>query len=374
MVEVSSTQRISRLTPLNAVLERIDAQVEAVKLQRWAIGTTEGYTLAEDVIISSGHPEHAIALRDGFAVASAAIADAGPYAPVPLLLPASRVDVGQALPNGTDAVLPLDAVTLRGDQAEALAPVSAGEGVLAAGGDAAPHAVMRCAGERMRSVDIAAIQAAGIKGALIRQPRIAVVIGGEPAQALNAVVGLFVRTVFDAGATVSRKSSHDITLESAISDADNEAIIAIGGTGSGRSDAAVQTLARVGQVEVHGIAISPGETAAFGYIGARPVLLIPGRLDAALAVWLLIGRHLVAKLAGGNLKDMPLMLPLKRKVTSTIGLVELIPVGCSGGMAEPFATGYLSFASLTHSDGWLIVPAESEGFAAGTAVAVNPWP
>jgi molybdopterin biosynthesis enzyme len=40
----------------------------------------------------------------------------------------------------------------------------------------------------------------------------------------------------------------------------------------------VKTLARLGQVEAHGIAVSPGETAAFGFAGARPVLLIPGRL------------------------------------------------------------------------------------------------
>jgi hypothetical protein len=43
-------------------------------------------------------------------------------------------------------------------------------------------------------------------------------------------------------------------------------------------------------------------------------------------------------------------------------------------MAEPLASGYLSFTALAHSDGWIAVPSESEGFAAGTPVAVNPWP
>ncbi len=65
------------------------------------------------------------------------------------------------------------------------------------------------------------------------------------------------------------------------------------------------------------------------------------------------------------------MLPLKRKVTSTIGLTELIPVSCAGGMAEPLGSGYLSFTALTRSDGWIVVPADSEGFAAGTQVAVR---
>jgi molybdopterin molybdotransferase len=141
-----------------------------------------------------------------------------------------------------------------------------------------------------------------------------------------------------------------------------------------RRDGTVQELARLGQVEAHGIAICPGETAAVGFVGNRPVLLVPGRLDAALVVWLLIGRHLVAKLAGGVVEDTPMILPLRRKVTSTIGMTELIPVSCSDGMAEPLGSGYLSLTALSRSDGWILVPAESEGFAAGSEVAVHQWP
>jgi molybdopterin biosynthesis enzyme len=150
--------------------------------------------------------------------------------------------------------------------------------------------------------------------------------------------------------------------------------MAVGGTGSGQRDTAVHTLARLGRVEAHGIAVSPGETATFGFAGGRPVLLIPGRLDAALAIWLLIGRPLLARLAGGTVEDASVTLPLRRKVTATIGLTELVPVGCGEGMAEPLGSGYLSLTSLARSDGWIVVPADSEGFAAGTPVVVHPWP
>ena len=100
---------------------------------------------------------------------------------------------------------------------------------------------------------------------------------------------------------------------------------------------------------------------------------MPGRIDAALALWLLIGRRLVAKLAGGGVADTPTVMPLKRKATSTIGMTELIPVSCADGMAEPLGSGYLSFAALARSDGWIVVPADSEGFAAGAQVAVTLW-
>jgi molybdopterin molybdotransferase len=104
------------------------------------------------------------------------------------------------------------------------------------------------------------------------------------------------------------------------------------------------------------------------------VLLVPGRLDAALGVWLLIGRLLAARLAGGSIDDLPITASLRRKVTSSIGITELIAVSCRGGVAEPLGSGYLSLTALARSDGWIVVPPDSEGFGAGSQVAVNRWP
>lgn len=368
MVTDSSIQRITKLTPLAAVLALIEARVEAVPSQLFRPVAVQGLTLAEDVVASE-RPPLALALRDGFAVDSAAIADAGPYAPVTLTA-ARRCDAGQPMPEGTDAVLPLDAVTLRGETTEAIGSVSPGEGVLPAGGDAVPQTPLRRAGQRLRAIDIALISAARIEAIAIRQPRIGIAHGGAEDRIIRGALGMLVNAVFEVGGRVSQ---HQVMLDAALAEAESDAIIAVGGTGSGRRDAAVQNLARLGQVEMHGIAISPGETAAFGFVGKRPVVLVPGRLDAALAAWLLIGRHLVAKLAGGAVEFTAATLPLKRKVTSTIGMTELIPVACADGMAEPRAAGYLSLTALARSDGWIVVPPDSEGFAAGTPVAVQPW-
>ena len=91
-------------------------------------------------------------------------------------------------------------------------------------------------------------------------------------------------------------------------------------------------------VAVHGIGLTPGETAAFGFAGTRPVLLLPGRLDAALAVWLTLGRRLLHRLAGGRVFEDPVeTLTLARKLASTVGLAELVPVRRSGDAVEPLA-------------------------------------
>jgi molybdopterin biosynthesis enzyme len=243
---------------------------------------------------------------------------------------------------------------------------------LPAGGDATSHAPLRRAGERVRAVDVAVIAAAGIRGVTIRAPRISIVRGGAASSpVLEAASAMLGRAISQAGGLVSDKP---IMLDAALADEQADAVIAVGGTGSGPRDGAVQALARHGGVEAHGIAMTPGETGAFGFSGGRPVLLMPGRLDTVLAAWLLMGRHLLAKLAHGSVADAATPLPLKRKVTSTIGMTELIPVHCTGGMAEPLGSGYLSFTMLSRSDGWIVVPADSEGFAAGMQVAVRPWP
>ncbi len=374
-LDSSTAQRIARLTPLAAILALIQSRVTAVAPRRSALSQGLGAQVLGAVLAKNVQPPqcppHPIALRDGFAVAAVELADAGPYAPAPLSLAACRVDVGGALPHGTDAVVPLDAITLRGTRAEAVAAVAPGEGVLAVGGDAAPATALRRAGERLRALDLAVIAAVGIADVTIRSPRLVLArASAARTPILDAAQAALSRCAAQAGCAVSEASS----LAKALGDNQCDAVIGIGGTGSGRRDDAVQELARRGLLAAHGIAICPGETAAFGFVGDRAVLLVPGRFDAALAVWLLIGRQLAAKLAGGSIDDRPMTASLRRKVTSTIGMTELIPVSCSDGMAEPLGSGYLSLTALGRSAGWILLPADSEGFAAGSKVAVNQWP
>ncbi len=367
----SGMQRISRLTPLRAILALIELRVGPVKARKRATVTAAGFTLADN-LVTAQRPVTSIALADGFAVDAVALTDAGPYAPALLAALPPWVEAGQALPAGTDAVAPLDAITRRGELVEVVAPVVTGQGVLPAGGDAAAQTLLRRAGERLRDIDCAVAAAAGFAELNVREPRVWVARGrAATTPPIDAGVSLLTRLVGNSGAVIHGELTD---LHEALARDEADAVIAIGGTGGGRDDESVHTLARLGRVEAHGIAISPGETAAFGFAGERPVLLIPGRIDAALALWLLLGRYLVARLAGASIVDRPTVVALKRKATSTIGMTELMPVRLIDGMAEPLACGYLSFTALARSDGFIVVPAGSEGFAEGAQVAVMPWP
>src|SRR6516225_6757967 len=127
-------QRISRLTPLHEVLDRIEAEVKPVTPRSFDTKDALGHILSADVLVDRPLPQSPLALRDGWAVRADLTNDASSYAPAPLAS-AVPVVVGEALPACADAVVPYDALTVRAGEPHALAPVAPGEGVLAQGAD-----------------------------------------------------------------------------------------------------------------------------------------------------------------------------------------------------------------------------------------------
>lgn len=101
--------------------------------------------LAADLVVRRDVPAVATARREGWAVLAEATLGASPYGPVPLpgLHP---VSAGEALPPGTDAVLPPEAATPAGPWVEVTASVAPGEGVVPAGGHLRAGQVLARAG------------------------------------------------------------------------------------------------------------------------------------------------------------------------------------------------------------------------------------
>jgi molybdopterin molybdotransferase len=368
----------SRLAPLSEALARIDALARPVEAREVEVAAATGRVLAADVAVEQSLPVVAVALRDGWAVRADAVADAGPYAPAMLNPPPRFVEVGAPLASETDVVLPPDAVTTRGGVAEATASAVPGEGVLAAGTHARAGQVLRRAGERLRATDVALLRAAGVPRVFARTPRFVIVTANPFVDPVDDTVApLIARAVERHGGTADIvRGARDgaSTLEHALAEThDADAVAIVGGTGAGRHDASVHTLAQLGKVHVHGIGLAPGETAALGSLGARPVLVTPGRLDAALAVWLVLGRHLLMRLAGS---DAPSGMPVRlaRKIASTAGVAEVVLVRRGEDGVEPIASGYFSLHALAQADGFVLVAPEREGFPPGAMVAMHALP
>jgi molybdopterin molybdotransferase len=244
--------------------------------------------------------------------------------------------------------------------------------VLPAGADGDRRMALLRAGLPLTRIQAAALAARGDRRLYIREPHVRVARARPAGDAvLDAAADLIAGEIVAAGGRAVREPPA-VPFEAALADDAVDAVVAVGGTGTGRNDASVVTLARLGRLEVHGIALAPGETAAFGCVGPRPVLLLPGRLDAALAVWLVIGRRLLARLSGAIEPERGFRAKLARKVASSLGLAEVIPVRMVDGIAEPIASGYVPLSALARADGWILVPADSEGYPPGTEVVIRP--
>ncbi|MGX5777623.1 molybdopterin-binding protein, partial [Methylorubrum zatmanii] len=101
----------------------------------------------------------------------------------------------------------------------------------------------------------------------------------------------------------------------------------------------------------------------------RPVLLLPGRPEAALAAFLALGHPLLAALSGAR-EPPSRPAPLLRKIVSAIGLTEIVFVRRRAEGIEPLGGAGLPLRRLVEADGAVLVPPESEGYAEGSQVEV----
>jgi len=164
-------------------------------------------------------------------------------------------------------------------------------------GDATPQLPLRRAGERLRAIDIAVMRAAGIGEVIIRSPRLRIVNGAKNRSAfIDAAMEIAGRVASATGAWVldrrdrqklSKRPCKTMTPMPSLRSAARAAARVM----------QIRMLAKLAASRLMASPYLPVKTAAFGFVGARPVLLAPGATRCRLAVSFLIGRHLVAKLA-----------------------------------------------------------------------------
>ena len=120
--------------------------------------------------------------------------------------------------------------------------------------------------------------------------------------------------------------------------------------------------------------VHPGGSSAIGRLGTTPVVLLPGPpLAAFIAADLFACR--VLRILGGRSGDWPYPVRtgvLTRKIASRLGRLEICRVRVDGSDVEPIAVADgTTLATAVRADGFVPVPLNSEGFAAGATVTVR---
>lgn len=366
-------RRIRSLVALDRVLAEATARIEPVAAERLPVADAVGAVLAEPMIAGGPIPPWTVAARDGWAVSADTVNGASPSSPVFFSEQPAAVESGERMPAGTDAVLPFDTVAEVAGLIEVTASVARGDGRRERGYDADEGLPIAPAGRRLGALALAAARAAEIQTVPVRRPRVRVIATGTAEPPSGATTRLLIDLV-GPGAVVTAIPCPDepATIAAAVARLDADLVITIGGTGEGATDRTVEGVAGAGEIIAHGIAIAPGETTAVGFVGTTPVLMLPGRPDAALAGFLFVGRPILARLSGGGAPAAVAALPLAGKIVSTIGMAEIHFVAVEAGRLVPLGGGGLPLGRLARADGFVTVPPASEGWPAGTVVPFEP--
>jgi molybdopterin biosynthesis enzyme len=272
------------------------------------------------------------------------------------------------MPIGSDCVVDSDLVEPFGSMFQVSGEALPGHGVRRAGGDIGEGSLTIPAGRRLCALDLMLAREAGLKKLAIRCPRLHLI--NVPATSGHIVTAqLIVESARAAGADViySQAGGRDASsVAEAFNNERCDLIVTVGGTGVGRTDATVGALTMRCALIAHGIALQPGRTTALGKADSIPVIALAGAPDQALAAWWTLVLPVLDRLSG-HLRHAK-MLPLVRKISSSVGIADIALLKKSDGAWMPLATGDLTLDHIARADAWLAVPGSSEGFAAGTPV------
>ncbi|HLZ03099.1 MAG TPA: molybdopterin-binding protein [Bradyrhizobium sp.] len=350
---MDATQRLpASLTPLDVALAALLRDVAPVSASKQARHDAHGRESSEIPELAAW-PPHDIAASDGWALRASDLVGASSYTPLPLSRSPVWVEAGDKIPDGCDCVLDEDSIERTGPIAQVLAEAIPGQGIRRKSGKIAdPGRIV--AAWRLSSLCDAACR-----------PRLRVV--NSPGGAITAK--LIAKSLREAGVEIVfvEASARDAaSIAPLLAGSDCDLILTIGGSGVGRTDAAVIALTERGEVIAHGLALQPGRTAAVGRIGRTPVVVMPGAPDQALAVWWTLVLPALDRLAGWQHKAVT--RPLARKIASSVGIAEVVLLEEQDGAWLPLAVGDLPFGAIARAGAWLLVPGGSEGYAAGTPV------
>lgn len=397
---------------VEAALAWIDAQLPefgSLATESLSLLEAPSRVLADGVVSRVAVPGFTRSMMDGFALRAEETHGANAYNPLPLeivgtSLPAVgfpgtikrgqavRIMTGAPMPAGTDAVLPAEQSVVcdtsgkLGQKLLVTGELSSGKHVGVVGEDVQPGATVLQAGRILRPQDIGVLSSIGChRITVVRKPRVRIVITGNEVLPWGTVP--HGNQIVDANgpmlhALVTRDAGMPI-MSDVISDDPDALLVALshpadivlvsGGSSVGQEDHAPRLLDEHGTLAIHGIAMRPSSPAGMGRLGEAIVFLLPGNPVSCLCAYDFFAGRAIRALAGRN-KDWPYLrtkCKLTRKLVSTVGRVDYARVKVDGENAEPVAiSGASILTSTTLADGFVIIPANSEGYAANAEVEV----
>jgi len=409
---------------LEVARERMLAGLQPLAAEAVAVGEALGRVLAEDAMARVTLPPWDNSAMDGYAVRAADVVGASPGTPVRLRVvgesaaghaPTERVLAGTAvrvltgamLPDGADAVVPVEDTDARQGVADLPADVGIqravepGAHVRRRASDLLEGDRLAQVGQRLTPASMAVLAAGGL-GTLVvhRRPRVAILGTGDelvppgeplgPAQipdsnsiAMAALARAAGAEVLGLGVAKDRRDEVIERLQAGIAGAD--LVVASGGVSVGAHDEVKEAFDVVGRMDLWRVAIQPGKPLAFGRATApdgRAVLLfgLPGNPVSSFVTFELFVRPVIRRLAGhaDPVGRRIVRARLAEPVTKSAGRRAFLRVRLRPYPRDPSVAiaelaggqGSHVLSALARSNGLAIIPEEVDALPAGSVVDV----
>ncbi len=372
--------------------------------EKISVDNSLGRVTAEAVSAKISSPFYHASAMDGYAVKFADTFGASETKPKSLKIgeQAIYVDTGDPMPDGFDAVIMIEDVNVVKEQGargkgqdefiEIIEPVTPWQHVRTIGEDIVATELILPENHIIRPVDIGALLGGGITEIVVRRkPKVVIIPTGtelvEPGAELKKgnIIEFNSRVL---GGMVGEWGGESIRIKPVPDDFDaikrtmleaieiGDIVVINAGASLGSEDYTAPVIEDIGEVFVHGVNIRPGKPVILGFMNKKPVVGIPGYPVSAFLTFRLFVKPLIYTCQGRTVPpEERIEAKLSRQVASPLGQEEFLRVklGEIGDkiMATPVTRGAGVLMSLVRADGIVRIPAQSEGFGAGSEVEVE---
>ena len=389
------------LISIDEARRRVLAEVQPLQPEPVELVSALGRVLAADAVADHDLPPFDASAMDGFAVPGAEPATlliegesrAGAPASAPLASgQACRISTGAVVPDGTHAVVPVEATEER-DGHVTVPETAAGDNVRRAGEDVRANETVLAAGTEVGPAELAVLVSLGAtSAACASRPRLAMLATGdelvEPgaelrlgqirnsnaygvaAQALRAGAEVVERRVVPDDAASTRAA-----LAAALDAAD--VVCVSGGVSVGPHDHVKPALAELGVTErFWGVRLQPGKPTWFGARDGKLVFGLPGNPVSAMVTFHLFARPAVRALQGADpgigAAAARLGEPIRRNRRRDQMVRVRLETGEHGCVARPTkAQGSHVLTSMLGADALARIPANEGDVAEGERVDIE---
>ena len=421
-------------TSVGSAFEKIEQHVRLIPKSE-IVSTMSAYrrVLAENIISKSNIPASDTSHMDGFAVKAKEISRASRIKPVFLKVrprpltnsseksdfhysnqnasflasgrynilrsgEAFEISTGGYLPKGADTIIPFEEANVIDNEIKVHSPSPKGAFVYPTGTDIKAKQLIFSKGHLLRAQDIGLLASLSIKKVvLFKKPRVGLIpTGSELSDELDHIAlgkkfntnsGIIGRLVqesgglpIDFGITADNINAIRQKLCNALNTCD--LILTTGGTSIGKHDfvqSAINSISRPGML-AHGIKLDRGRVAGLALLKRKPIVCLPGPIQAALNVFIVFAYPMIRLLSGtaGKKSSWVFYATLtknwqaRKRFPNFLKIVYVkVSYYKTNFKAEPLVGETESMSLLSKANGYILVPEKVKKVMAGQTVAVN---